>query len=478
MATFIPGMTDVFPASGPFDLDFNRVERMLKLREGMYQQGAKKVKSLYDSIFSSAMLRDDNIEKRDAYLKTITESLNSVSALDFSLPQNQQVATSLFDPITTDKTIVKDIGFTKKYMNELSKAESLRGTKQYWEIGKRALDYKAEEFRNADPTTALTMSAPRYTPNIDITTMAQKMFKESGISVKQDQISGNYIWTKKNGDLVFPIAQSYVNTIFSQDAGIQEMLRTQAYVTRKDFIKQNSQALGGDDKAEIAYLTNTIRKLGADAQKDVTAAEGSLAQLKSKMDSWDKKIRTQGIIPNRDNPEYIQYLEDAENLQRAEQAIQNLKDNVVSLNNVKYDDINDMRAAADGYVTMFNYELLSKTVAKNLAFKNAEITVKADPVGLSVLRAELQLRNQKTMEQIRTTNRKSEIQLRADLGLNEGSGNKKPPTLDQIEKDKLQPTGGDNGRGVWQQADATPTPKVESKSKDENSDEQPSSLND
>jgi hypothetical protein len=455
MATFIPGMTDVFPASGAFDLDFNRVERMLKLRESMYQQGAKKVKSLYDSIFSSAMLRDDNIEKRDAYLKTITESLNSVSALDFSLPQNQQIATSLFDPIVTDKTIVKDIAFTKNYMSEVSKAEALRtssnnATRQtYWSLGRRALDYAAEEFKNADPTTALGMSSPKYVPQVDIQALADKMYKDAGISVKVDKITGAYIWTQKNGDVALPITQQYVNTLFSQDPGIQSMLSTQAYVERKDFVKQNAAIYGGEDKAEMYYLNNVIRKVGQDAQNQINSTEDGLALLRSKVDSWDKVIRTKGIVPDRNNPDYIKYLQDLKSLEIAEAAVSQMKSEVVSLNNVNFNSIEDMRMVADNYVRIANHDVLANQIAKNLAYKKAELTVKADPVSLAQLRSELQFEVQSKMETIRQINRIEALKKRKEFGL---TGNNKKDKDEEEEENETNPsneeTVGDIKTGV------------------------------
>jgi len=423
MATFIPGMTDVFPSSGQFDPDFNRIERMLKLRESMYQQGAKKVKSLYDSIFSSAMMRDDNIEKRDTYLKTITESLNSISALDFSMPQNQQIATSLFDPITTDKTIVKDIAYTKNYMSEVGRAEKLRTSldektrKMYWDVGRKALDYQAQEFRNADAETALSMSAPKYTPNVDVFTLANKLYKDAGISVKQDKMDGSYIWTQKNGELAFPISQAFVNNLLNQDPAVQQMLRTQAYVERKDFIKQNAGVYGGEDKAEAVYLTTAIRKLGQDSQKQVDQFDASISTLRQKVESWDKLIRTKGIVPSMNNPDYVQYLQDVSNLQQAEEASKALRDNIIPLKDIQYDNIEDMRAAADRYVTLSNYNLISNAVAKTLAYKNAEETVKVNPISLAELRSQLQFGVQSRMESIRQRNRIKALEKRKELGL-------------------------------------------------------------
>mgnify|MGYP003336427500 CR=1 FL=1 len=120
MATFIPGMTDVFPGSSPYTPDFNRIERMLKLRQNMYDEGVKQVKTVYDSLFNSSLMRDGNIQRRDAYLKAISESMNRLSATDLSLPQNVRTATELFTPLTNDVDLIKDISYTKNYQDRKS----------------------------------------------------------------------------------------------------------------------------------------------------------------------------------------------------------------------------------------------------------------------------------------------------------------------------------------------------------------------
>mgnify|MGYP000500876640 CR=1 FL=1 len=161
MASYIPNITDVFPEPVLYTPDFNRVERMLQQREGMYKQGAQRVKNLYESVFNSSMLRNEDIQRRDAYLKAIDEGLKKVSALDLSLPQNQEIATKLFEPVTTDQSIVKDIQFTRQYQNEVAKAEQLKSSqdpatrRQYWDTGRKLLDYQAEEFKNGSSQDAL-----------------------------------------------------------------------------------------------------------------------------------------------------------------------------------------------------------------------------------------------------------------------------------------------------------------------------------
>jgi hypothetical protein len=435
MATFLPNITDVFAGNSEYTPDWNRIERALRYKEQLYEQGAKRVKTMYDSLFSSAMLRESNIKTRDAYLKTITESLNRATAMDLSLDQNQQFATSLFTPIIEDANIAKDITWTKQYQNESSKAKQYSSStdpkvrKQYWEVGMKALQYQAEEFKNADNQTALSMSTPKYVPQIELTEYATKAFKDAGISVKEDVVNGGYIYTKKNGSSVFPIAKNFVEMIFSQDPGVKDMLRTQAYVERKDFIKQNATKYGGEDKAEKFYLTEIMKNAGKTVQTTVNQNNDEVKKLRDKKESWDKIIRDRGIVPG--SQEHEQYLEDLEKLKIAETGVATQNASLFPTNTLDFNNINDLRAQADNLVTFANYSLLTNQMAGILSARNAELTIKANPFSLAMLNASLSLRNQKEMERIRQINRKDIIsieqknkievlQKRAELGLDGG----------------------------------------------------------
>lgn len=439
MATFLPNVTDVFAGVSDFDPDFNRIERMMKIRENAYQQGAKKVKSLYDSVFNSQMLRDKNIKTRDAYLKTISETLNSLSATDLSLPQNQEMATSLFNPILTDNNIQKDIVYTRNFYDEMGKAEKMRTStdnetrKRYWNIGVKALQYQAEEFKNADNQTALGMSSPKYVQQIDIQTLADKMYKDAGISVKEDKVSGSYIFTKKNGDIALPISKAYVESMFATDPAIGEMLRAKAYVARKDFVKGKAAEFGSEENAERFYLENIIKAGTAVSKEQITENETEVKKLQDRMESWNKKITTDGIVPGSD--EHKKYLADLDKLKMAEQGLSARKDQVGNVQNFDFNNIQELRQIADNLVTFSNYTMLANEIANKLAYKNAEFSIKENPISMAHLRADLALRNQKIMEQIRFDNDLIKLEREIEAGKYDRSSKGKvtPKTPDGTE---------------------------------------------
>jgi hypothetical protein len=394
----------------------------------MHQQGVKKVQGLYDSVFNSQMLRDQNIKTRDSYLKMIGDSLNTLSASDMSLQQNQETATNLFTPILTDQNISKDIAYTKNYYDQMSKAEKLRTSSdaetrdQYWGTGIKAMQYQAEEFKKADASTALGMSSPTYTPKINIQTLAENLYEKSGISVKEDQINGGYIFTRKNGSAVFPVTKSFVETMFANDPGISDMLKAESYVKRKDFMKQNATQYGGEDKAEEAYVKTVIKNGIAVSKDDLTVSTTEVKKLEDKIESWNKVIKSRGIIPDQDNKEYQQYLQDLENLEMAKQGLKSKKSQLGGINNTNFDNIDEARIMADNLITYSLYAKRTEEIARQLAFKGAEFTIKADPISLAQMHADLSLRNSMTMAGINYNNRKSIIDYEISHGMHRGGG--------------------------------------------------------
>jgi hypothetical protein len=407
MATFVQGVAPISYKPVVFDLDFAYMERMLKMRQNMYNKGAAKVKNLYDSLFSSSMLREDNIAKRDAYLKTISDSLKAVGGLDFSLGQNVENASKLFEPITNDEYVAKDIAYTKNYTSEISKAQRLKNStngedrKQWWAEGVKALQYQAEEFKNASKDETLGMTAPRYVPQVDLLGMADKLYKEGKISVKKDIIKGGYIWTMKNGDIAYPVTQTMVSTMFAQDPAIKEAFRTQAYVRRKDYVKEHAAEFGGDEtKAEEAYMeeviTNTVNK----NRLQLYAEDEEVSKLMDEVSEWQELDRQGRILKGSDDEKKYQAAVDKLRVAGDALAQKKIDMTVQEINNL--DDVGAMRIAVDAAVTMDTYNTLSQQIAKHLADKNKEISIKADPQYLAELRAQ----NAQELEILRNKNRR------------------------------------------------------------------------
>lgn len=410
MATFIPNVTDVFPGSSEYNPDWNRIERMLRLRQKMYDDGASKVKTLYDSIFNSPMLRASDIQRRDSYLKIISDNLNRVSATDLSVKANIDTANNLMLPITEDQNIIHDISYTKKGREQLSQAESLRTSnnaderKKYWDIGVKDINYQMEDYAKSSDSQALSMKSPTYVPQVDIQKIAEERFVKAGISVKQDIVDGRYIWTKKNGDAVFPIAEAYVNSIMQQDPAMKEMALAKARVERRDTAKAKALSDGiSEEDAEILYITDKIQTYGSQLIKQNLSNKQDLAALEKKMESWEKTITTKGIIPG--SKEHLEYLADLDALQTIKQGTKQTDDIGESIKTINFDNLDEARSVSDALVAAGQFSAEAKRIAAILSSKKMEVTVRAEPYYLADYRASVNLEVQQRMEKIRQQNR-------------------------------------------------------------------------
>lgn len=432
MATFIPGITDVYPQPIDFKVDYNQLERSLALNDAAYEQGARRLRSLYDSIFNSTLQRDDNIKNRDAYLKQISGALKSIASTDLSQMQNRASAYKLFDPISSDPLMAKDMVFSKTLASEYSKAMSYRNSsdpavrRQFWETGLKAMNYQVEEFRNAGKDEAIGMSSPRYISNIDFIAMGDKLFKESGISVKVDEINGGYIWTKKNGEVAYDLTQGMLNSMLGNDPAVMDFLKTKAYVQRKDFVKQNALKYGSEEMAEQAYFDEVLKGAAKKNEKLAFKDTDELKKLRTEKESWDKVIETKGISTIQDREKYLSLLD---KIQLAEQAAIKSQNSLGAQQFETGSDIILKRNATDNIIATANFLNVSETLAKYLAFKNAEITAKADPISLANLRNQLSIQlegvrqfNRKELEGIKHDNRIKEIQERGKFNTTKPGG--------------------------------------------------------
>ena len=82
-----------------------------------------------------------------------------------SLEQNVTQAKQLFKPFYEDNYLMKDMAWTKNYINQRNKAATLQNSKDekqramYWDTGIKDLDYSREEFKEAtDICFSITIS--------------------------------------------------------------------------------------------------------------------------------------------------------------------------------------------------------------------------------------------------------------------------------------------------------------------------------
>jgi len=408
MATYLQGVTDFIPQIQPFRPDFNFYAYALQTKQSQYDANYEKLSSIYGTLLNSPMLRDVNNQRRDEFFKAAETNIKKMSGIDLSLQENVDAAYNVFKPFYEDKNMMKDISWTRQYQKELQRAENFRNCLdpkkcggKYWDTGVTALHYRADEFRNASDEQALGFSNAKFSPYIDVMEKAMNLAKEAGLNIKKDQVTGQWIYTMKNGQqVVGPLYSLFAGSLGS-DPAIQEMYQTQAYVERKNFAKSNAMAFGSEDAAEANYI-NTIlsgsRQTFAQAQQDNQQMNDEMLQRKNDL---EKKQANEGLTLS----EQYAYQNTVEGLQQTQVAGEQYEvmNNALS-NGLSGVDINVLRTRADMARAGLMMQKDLFNAAEIMSHRDEELTVKENPYGMASFQADLSLRNSMKMADINFQN--------------------------------------------------------------------------
>jgi hypothetical protein len=301
MATYLQGVTDYIPEFQPFQPDLNFYNNLLQTKQTQFDNNWKAINKIYGQYFYSDLSRKDNMEIKDQLMKNIDFNLKRISGLDLSLDQNVEQAAQVFKPFYEDKFLMKDMAYTKNYLNQRSRGTSLKNSKdkedrkQYWDTGIKELDYRREEFKNVSREETLNIGNTNYTPYVNALDVYAEVADKWGISadITAPDASGMYMVRKKNGDQIIPALQTLFQAYGANDAQLQQVYFTQAYVNRKDAVYQNAAKFDGDiNAAERDYLAQankTISDYAARKKADYDALNQGVKKEKDRVENMKSK---------------------------------------------------------------------------------------------------------------------------------------------------------------------------------------------
>lgn len=307
MSQYIQGIVDYVPQIQPFKPNLNFFQQVLQTKEAQYKAGYDKISNLYGTLLESPMLRQDNIELRNTFFNDISKEITKISGLDLSLPQNIDAAQQVFQPLVDNDYILKDMAFTKQLYSEFKRADNFRNCTdekacggKYWEGGVRYLEYKARDFINASPDDSLKMSAPKYTPFVNVSKEAMAFAKASGFDMKTVSWSpdGRYQITTKNGIQMVPSLTNAFLAAFGNDQRAIDYYGVKSYLSRKDFAVQNAAQYGSEAAAENYYLDQMAAALFDTANTFEKGAQRDLDLIRNNKSAADAIISSAGVDPS------------------------------------------------------------------------------------------------------------------------------------------------------------------------------------
>lgn len=125
MASYIPGLTDFIPDIQPFQPDWGTIDRTLRTKQGRYDQGYSSLQSTYSGLLNMPQLKQDQIDKREKFLKGAFKNIGDLSTVDLSLPENVAAAQNVFAPLYEDTDFLGNASISKHYIAQESYAQSL-----------------------------------------------------------------------------------------------------------------------------------------------------------------------------------------------------------------------------------------------------------------------------------------------------------------------------------------------------------------
>ena len=384
MATYIQGVTDYIPQLQPFRPDYNFLGNILQTKQTKYDAAKRKVSDLYGSLLNGPLSRDGNIQRRDAFFKAIDNDLKKISGLDLSLEQNVDQAESVFKGFIEDDYMMKDMAWTKNFMNQVDKHEQLKnctdpkkcGDIKAWQTGLDELYYKRDEFKNSSDDESLKFANAEYNGYYDWEPLALKAAKDANLKVERDTVTGQWIVHEEGGALVQGGLTTLFNSLYGNDPRVQSNNESIAYVERKNAAKAGAMQYGSEEEAEKHHIMTNINEGLKSLNSDLKTVSEGYAQVTSTINDYKQKEK-QGLSP-KEQAAYDLAIQQKEYLDKAQSSLKSNIDDIQ--NNIDKNDINSLRRRSDlGAASKYKANQI-QNMASALAGPGSR-TFKANPYG-------------------------------------------------------------------------------------------------
>lgn len=424
MSTYIPGATDMIPQVQPFSPDYNFYSGALGLKQGKQDAAKKQLNSLYGSLLNAPLTRGENIEARDQFFKTIDQDIKKMAGMDLSLASNADAAKDIFNQLTDNNNIVKDMVWTKSFHDQMKKSQGFKNCKDsddcggsWWQGGDDYLNYQRQDFANASADEAMGMQNAKYVPHQDLTKQAMALAEEADLNVSIDQVTGQWITTTKNGALIEGGLQKLFKGSLGGDPKMTDYFTTKALLQRRNWTSSNTDVYGSEENAEQEYINQYMPI----AEKTLSAQEGRMTD-DLKVQQAQGKVLDEGIAKAQgDKRSKLEQIRTGQ--YQIEDHIQSSLANVKDLNGeigvAKRKRKFDARTV-DKILGSMALDQEIGEAAQLMALKDAEYTMKANPYALKAVEHQykLQLENVKFQNKLKVKSISDEAEAQGGAPMN------------------------------------------------------------
>lgn len=295
MATYIQGVTDVFPQFTPFQPDLNLVQKALGTLQARYDQGFASVKNAYNQVLNSDLTNSKLKMQRDEYVKQAEKQLKDLSSVDLSIPENQVTAESVFTPFWDDDRMLFAMQRTKDARSQMARGNAVRDSmdekvrEQYNDITMRYLQNGLEDLRDTDPDSPdfFKIEQRRWVPFKNLEKYLNEQAKLVDLKIEWKSENGPYLVNMRNGPRAIKsfrtwatdtvgnnfVEQFQVIGAVERDEGVKMIMRNNPTVTKQQAIEM--------------LADNTLSGIVRGYEKQEDSYNSDLARVRSKIKWYD-----------------------------------------------------------------------------------------------------------------------------------------------------------------------------------------------
>jgi len=322
MATYIPGVTDVFPEPALFTPDFSFIDKMLQRRQKLYEQGFAQINSKYKWI-DRDVTNPANQQIKDRFLRESRQNLKNLSALDLSQADNVNAALSVFEPIVKNTGLLGDQMITEYWDQQLQIGEGYRlkdGGKQFSEGNLAYIKMQKDAFAQDDPSSwgFYYQNKRSFSPYYDYRkerAEAMKNFKPSSYEI--DKVNGLDVITEKDASAKEADIRRYLEGVLSENA--KRQMKIDGVVKYGGDLKNLGKLFIDESEKELMLNNMNIDKISKDLNTIKDPGEKALLQtyvdkkkeendmISKNIDSIKNSIKNGDLSYIKNNSENIAY---------------------------------------------------------------------------------------------------------------------------------------------------------------------------
>lgn len=261
-----------------------------------WDQGASRIKSVYDNALNLSLTSDENKQVRDNFMKEAQKQITKLSSMDVSDPNVQRQGLGVFKPLLEDQDIIQDDFLTKRQQSIFADAEKYKHDEKTKGAGYH-IDNLTDALIPFDGFNAGTKRGEigqvfqkaknaSYTPYYDVSKERMDILNHCKANkINNTTSGGQYLRTHSDNSL-------YQEQLYGcLDAGASDAFRQQIGISARARYYKHNDALRNDYVAaadeRIDYLTRE-KDLAKARQLAFSKTKGNEEQAKHEGDAVKK----------------------------------------------------------------------------------------------------------------------------------------------------------------------------------------------